>query len=88
VTIHANPHPSFAGSLSIHSTDTGNTIVVGREEFIDLANAIKRGDYDGVLRGQPKRDIGAIRVPPSGHRDLGPDTAPVEEQMDKEKDRG
>jgi len=82
VTIHANPHPTIVGAVLLNSTDTRTSWYVGREEFLDFAAAIKRGNYDGLLRGEGVRDdVAVVHVPPSGHRDLGPDTAPVGEQV-------
>lgn len=47
--IQARSHPEVAGAVLISAGP--RQFLVGRDEFIEFYNAVKRGDYDTVITG-------------------------------------
>lgn len=50
MTIEVGNHPDMAiGAVLMHSTDSGQFLACGRDEFEALCAAVKRGEADGFL---------------------------------------
>jgi hypothetical protein len=51
MSIEIGDHPALPSAVIIHSTESGKFMPAGREETVELINAVKRGELDGWAGG-------------------------------------
>jgi hypothetical protein len=58
-------HPDMPGAMIYHSTESGRFMPAGRQETIELFNAVKRGDFDGLFTDPPVHTSASAAAPAS-----------------------